>query len=62
MKHVGLSVDNLHPKFHEVLIINKKVFGPYIKKTNCLLETGSNRTVSSQREIPMALQFPIEAL
>ena len=54
MQHVGLSIDNLHPKFHEVLIKNKKVFGPYIKKTNCLLET--------EREIPMALQFPTEAL
>ena len=46
MQHVGLSVDNLCAKFHEDLIKNKKVLGPYMSKTNCFLDTGSAGTGS----------------
>ena len=59
MQHVGLSVDNLYAKCHEILIKNKKVLGPYMSKTNCLLETGSAGTGSWQREIPYALLIAI---
>ena len=57
MQHVGLSVNNLFPKCHEILIKNKKVLGPYMSKTNCLLETGSAGTGSLQSLILMALLF-----
>ena len=46
MQHVGLSVNNLLPKFHEILIKNKKVLGPYMSKTDYLLDTGSAGTGS----------------
>ena len=46
MQHVGLSFDNMYPKFHEILIENKNVLGPYMSKTNCLLDIGSAGTGS----------------
>ena len=47
-QHVGLSVDNLCAKFHEILIKNKKKknLGPYRNNIYCLLETGSDGTGS----------------
>ena len=60
MQHVDLSVDNLFPKLHEISIKNKKVLGTYRVDMNGLLETGSARTESWQREIPMALLITIE--
>ena len=44
MQHVDLSVINLYLKFHEILIKNKKVFGPNRVDMNGLLETGSAGT------------------
>ena len=44
MQHVGLSVDNLCGKFHEILIKIKKVLGPNRVNMNRLLETGSAGT------------------
>ena len=55
MQHGGLSVDNRYPKFHEILIKNQKVLGPYRVTMNDFLETGSTGTGSWQRLIPMAL-------
>ena len=55
MQHVDLCVDNLYPKFHEILIENKKVLGPNSVNMNGFLQTGSVTTGSWQREIPMAL-------
>ena len=46
MQHVDLNVDNIFRKFHEIMIKNKKVLGPYMSKTNCLLDTGSAGTGS----------------
>ena len=46
MQHVGLGVDNLCAKFHEILIKNKKVLGPNKVNMNRLLETGSAGTGS----------------
>ena len=60
MQHVDLIVDNLYLKLHEILIKNKKVLGTYRVDMNGLLETGSARTESWQREIPMALLIAIE--
>ena len=60
MQHVDLCVDNLCPKFHEILIENKKVIGPNRVNMNGLLKTGSTGTGSWQREIPMALLIAIE--
>ena len=60
MQHVGLSVDNLYAKFHEILIKNKKVLGPNRVKMNDLLQTGSAGTESWQGKIPMALLISIE--
>ena len=55
MQHVGLSVNNVFKKFHEILIKNKKVIGPYMSKTICLQEAGSAGTGSWQSLILMAL-------
>ena len=55
MQHGGLSVDNRYPKFHEILIKNQKVLGPYRVNMNGFLQTGSTGTGSWQRLIPMAL-------
>ena len=55
MQHVGLSVDNPYSKFHEILIKNEKVLGPYRVYMNGFLETGSAGTGSGQRLILMAL-------
>ena len=55
MQHVGLNGDNPYPKFHEILIKNQKVLGPYRVNMNGLLATGSVGTGSWQREIRMAL-------
>ena len=60
MQHVDLNVDNLYPKFYEILIKNKNVLGPDRVNMNGLLETGSTGTGSWQREIPMALLIAIE--
>ena len=60
MQHVDLSVDNLYPKIHEILIKNKKVLGPNRVNMSGLLETGSVRTGNWRREIPMALLIAIE--
>ena len=46
MQHLGLSVDNPYSKFHEILIKNKKVLGPYKVNMNGFLETGSAGTGS----------------
>ena len=46
MQHVDLSVDNLFPKLHEILIKNRKVLGTYRVNMNGLLETGSAGTGS----------------
>ena len=59
MQHVDLIVDNIFRKFHEIMIKNKKVLGPYRVNINGLLATGSVETGSSQREIPMALLIAI---
>ena len=55
MQHVGLTVNNVFAKFHEILIKIIKVLGPYMSKTICLLETGSSGTGSWQSLILMAL-------
>ena len=60
MQHVGLNVDHSYLMFHEILIKNKKVLGPYRVNMNGLLETGSTRTGSWQREIPYALLIAIK--
>ena len=60
MQHVDLSVTNLYLKFHEILIKNKKALGPNRVDMNGLLETGSAKTGSWQREIPMALLIAIK--
>ena len=46
MHHVGLLIDNLCVKSHQVLIRNKTVLGPYVKNMNCLLENIKFRTQS----------------
>ena len=43
---VGLSVDNLYAKFHEILIKIKRVLGPNRVNMNGFLETGSAGTGS----------------
>ena len=60
MQHVGLNVDHSYLMFHEILIKNKKVLGPYRVNMNGLLETGSTRTGSWQREISYALLIAIK--
>ena len=55
MQHVDLSVDNLYPKFHEILIKNKNGLGPDRVNMNGLLETGSTGTGSGHILIFMAL-------
>ena len=60
MQHVGLNVDHSYLMFHEILIKNKKVLGPYRVNMNGLLETGSTGTGSWQREIPYALLIAIK--
>ena len=61
MQHVYLIVDNLFWKFHEILIKNKKVLGPYRVNINGLLATGSVGTGSCQRKIPYALLIAIKS-
>ena len=61
MQHVGLNIDHSYLMFHEILIKNKKVLGPYKVNMNGFLETGSAGTGSCQREIPMALRIAIES-
>ena len=61
MQHVDLIVDNIFRKFHEIMIKNKKVLGPYRVNINGLLATGSVGTGSWQREIPMALLIAIKS-
>ena len=46
MQHVYLIVDNIFRKFHEIMIKNKKVLGPYRVNINGLLATGSVGTGS----------------
>ena len=60
MQHIGLSVDNSYSKFHEILIKNKKVLGPNRVNMNGFLETGSAKTGSYQKKIPMALLIAIK--
>ena len=62
MQHVKLGVDNLYPKFHEVVIKNEKVPGGFMLNIKCFLKTGSTRTGRWQREIPYAVRFAIETL
>ena len=57
MQHVGLSVNNFFQKFHEILIKTKKVLGPYMSKTNCLLDTGSAGTGSDKTESVSGIGF-----
>ena len=40
MQHVKLGVDNLYPKFHEVVIKNEKVPGVFMWNIKCFLKTG----------------------
>ena len=61
MQHVDLIVDNLFRKFHEIIIKNKKVLGPYRVNINGLLATGSAGTGCCQREIPYALLIAIKS-
>ena len=61
MQHVDLNVDNIFRKFHEIMIKNKKVLGPYRVNINGLLATGSVGTGSWQRKIPMALLIAIKS-
>ena len=61
MQHVDLNVGNIFRKFHEIMIKNKKVLGPYRVNINGLLATGSVGTGSWQREIPMALIIAIKS-
>ena len=61
MQHVDLIVDNIFRKFHEIMIKNKKVLGPYRVNINGLLATGSVGTGSCQRKIPYALVIAIKS-
>ena len=62
MQHVYLVVYILDPKFDEDLTKNIEVVADFMLNIKWLLETGSTRTRSWEREIPYAVRFAIETL